>query len=282
MNQAELDAAYTQSVWAPNIREVMARYKSRSEAFLATVKPQRLQYGTVEVEGMDVYSPTKNGTLNKIHIFIHGGAWSGGTAAEYAFIAEPFLNAGACVVIPDFNKVQDLDGNLIPMADQVRRAIAFVYQNAIQFGGDPSQIYLSGHSSGGHLAAVALTTYWSSYGGPQDIIKGALICSGMYDLKPVRLSARSKYIMFTDVMEDTLSPQRHLEWFTTPTLVACGTKESPEFQRQSRDFVAASRRAKKSVNLIEAKGCNHFEILETLATREGVLGKAVVKLMGLK
>ena len=70
---------------------------------------------------------------------------------------------------------------------------------------------MSGHSSGGHLAGVALITDWQKdFGVPADVIKGALLCSGMYDLKPVRLSARSSYVKFTDEMEHALSTQRHL------------------------------------------------------------------------
>jgi arylformamidase len=49
--------------------------------------------------------------------------------------------------------VGDADGNLMTMADQVRRAVAWVYKNAASFGGDPNRLYVSGHSSGGHLPA---------------------------------------------------------------------------------------------------------------------------------
>jgi arylformamidase len=280
MDQAALDAAYTQSVWAPNSREVLARYKSGSEAFLReTSPPIRMTYGSSDIESLDIYVPPS--PRGKIHIFIHGGAWSGGTAAEYAFVAEMLLSEGVHVVIPDFSRVQDFNGDLIPIADQIRRAISYTYQNAARFGGDPDQIFVSGHSSGGHLAATALTTNWDSYGVPRNIIKGALLCSGMYDMKPVRLSARSKYINFTDTMEDSLSPQRHLQMISTTMVVVYGTNESPEFQRQARDFSAAAKKSGLDVQLLVAKDYNHFEVLETLARRDGVLGKAALKQMEL-
>ena len=109
-----------------------------------------------------------------------------------------FVSAGAHFVVPDFVWVQDAGGSLMPMADQVRRAIAWVHRNAASFGGDPDRIYVSGHSSGAHLAAVVATTDWREYGVPSNIVKGALCCSGLFDLKPVRLSARSSYVKFTD------------------------------------------------------------------------------------
>lgn len=279
MDQDELDAAYTQSVWAPNSKEVRDRYKANSELSRSRIKaPLRFEYGKAAAEGLDVHVPSRSN--GKIHIFIHGGAWSGGSASEYFFLVEPFLRAGFTVVIPDFSPVQEAGGNLTVLADQVRAAIVFVYKNCSRFGNRAAQIYLSGHSSGGHLATVALTTAWSSYDVPQDFIKGGLICSGMFDLKPVRLSARSRYIQITDEMETNLSPQRHLDQLSAPLVVAYGTKESPEFQRQSRDFVAAARKAGKDVRLIKARDLNHFEILETMADEDGVLWKAALRQFG--
>ena len=103
----------------------------------------------------------------------------------------------------------------------------------------------------------------------------------MFDLKPVRLSARSKYVTFTDEMEQTLSPQRQLDKLTAPVLVAYGTLESPEFQRQSRDFAAAVKAAGKSVQLLVGEGYNHFEIIETLSNPYGLLGRAALEQMQL-
>lgn len=283
MDQAQLDAAYTQSVWAPNLREVLARYKSRSDAFLAKgIKSRRVMYGHVEPEGMDVYIPDGSQPSNgKILIFIHGGAWSGGLASEYAFLAEPFLNAGVIVVIPDFSKAQDPESGLLHMADQVRRAVAYCFQHASDFGGNPSELYLSGHSSGGHLATVAATTDWSAFNVKDLKIKGLLTCSGMYDLRPVRLSSRSKFISFTDEVEQSLSPQRHLLFLSAKTTVVYGSAESPEFKRQAIDFSGAAMKMSKNVSMVEAIGYNHFEILETMADKNGLLCKEMLTLMGL-
>lgn len=140
----------------------------------------------------------------------------------------------------DFAWVQDVGGNLLTLAQQVRRAVAWVYRNAQQFGGDANRIYVSGHSSGGHLAGVLLTTDWQrDFKEPANIIKGGLCSGGIFDLKPVRLSSRSEYINFTDSVEEALSPQRHLDLLNAPVIVAYGTLESPEFMRQSREFAAA-------------------------------------------
>jgi len=281
MDQAELDSAYDQSVYAPNLRQIIQRYVTNSEGVRARLgAPQRHAYGATPIEGLDIYMTKRPNA--PINIFIHGGAWRVGLAKEYAFVAELFVHAGAHVVLPDHIWVQDAGGNLMPLAEQVRRAVAWVYRNAHSFGGNPSRIYVSGHSSGAHLAGVALTTDWSKdFNLPADIIKGGLCCSGMFDLKPVRLSARSRYVKFTDETEQALSSQRHLDKLHAPVIVAYGTLETPEFQRQSRDFAAAVKAAGKRVELLVGEGYNHFEILETLASPYGPLGRAVLQQMNL-
>jgi len=281
MDQAELDDAYDQSVYAPNQKQVTGRYVTNSDAVRARLgAPKRFVYGPTPIEGLDVWTTRRPNA--PINVFVHGGAWRAGIASAYAFPAEIFVNAGAHFVVLDFAPVSDLGGDLMAMADQVRRGIAWVHRNAKSFGGDPDRLYVSGHSSGAHLAGVALVTDWKKdHGLPADTVKGGLCCSGMYDLKPVRLSARSRYVKFSDEMEDALSAQRHLDRLNTPVVLAHGTLETPEFQRQSRDFAAAVKAAGKPVQLLVASGYNHFEILETLANPYGLLGHAAIEQMQL-
>jgi arylformamidase len=113
-------------------------------------------------------------------------------------------------------------------------------------------------------------------------VKGALLVSGMYDLKPVRMSARSSYVKFTDATEHALSAQRALEKLNAPLIIGYGSLETPEFQRQSRDFVDAVKKAGKSADLIRGEGYNHFEFIETLASPYGQLGRAALEQMKLR
>jgi arylformamidase len=164
---------------------------------------------------------------------------------------------------------------------QVSRAIAFIWRHAEDFGGDRNRLYVSAASSGAHLAACALSRGWREEGLPADFCKGAVLCSGMYDLEPVRLSKRSTYIKFTDQMERDLSPQRHLDGVTTPLILAHGTCETPEFVRQTRDFFAALSSAGKPATLIVGEGYNHFELFETMANPYGLIGRARLQQMAL-
>jgi len=126
-----------------------------------------------------------------------------------------------------------------------------------------------------------VTDWGHDFGLPIDIVKGGVLCSGMFDLRPVRLSSRGKDIRFTDAVEHALSSQRHLNKLHAPIVVAYGTLETPEFQRQSRDFAAAAEALGKPVRLPVAEGYNHFEIAETLANPYGLLGRAVLQQMNL-
>jgi arylformamidase len=107
---------------------------------------------------------------------------------------------------------------------------------------------------------------------PPATIKGGLLISGLYDLLPVSLSSRSEYVRFTEAIIEALSPQRHVDRLNCSILIALGTSETPEFQRQARDFAAAAKNGDRY---------NHFEILETLANPYGFLGNAALDMMRL-
>jgi arylformamidase len=273
----ELDRAYDQRVWAPNAAEVIERYATASEAVRARLRRRAdVPYGPTADETLDIFpAPAPDAP---IHVFVHGGAWRGGHKDDYSFPAETFVSAGAHYVALNFANIPKV--RLPEMAAQVRRAVVWLYRNARGFGGDPERIYLSGHSSGGHLAAVALTTDWAALGVPDTVIKAGLCISGMYDLRPVLLSARSAYVTVTREEEAELSPQRHLDRIRCPIVVAHGDRESPEFERHAVEFDAALRRASLASELVVGRNLNHFEILETLAQRDGLLARAALRQMG--
>ena len=281
-DQTELDAAYDQRVWAPNMGRVLARRRARAEAALSRLgKPERLAYGQTEFERLDLYRTDR--VKAPIHVYIHGGGWRAGNGSgRAADKAEVFVRSGAHFIAPDYALVQDAEGSLFPMVEQVRRAVAWAHQNASTFGGDPDRIYVSGSSAGGHLAGVVLVTDWrKDFDLPADIVKGGFCVSGMFDLYPVSLSARREYVAFDDAMVEAFSPIRHLDKLTSPVIVSFGTAESPEFQRQSREFADALVKAGKRVQLLVGEGYNHFEITETLGNPFGFLGHAALGQMGL-
>jgi arylformamidase len=244
LDQAALDRAYDQTQWAPNWAQVLDRYAQRSQDLRQRCGPPvRMAYG--------------------------------GRAADYAFLAEPFVQAGARVIMPDFDAVQDCGGDLRVLADQVRRALVTLVSQARAWGIDPARIHLAGHSSGAHLAAVAATA------GDGLPIASLLCCSGMYELEPVRRSARSRYVHLDDAGVHRLSPARHARSLNGPVLIAVGSCESPQFIWQSQMWTETLVAAGLSTTALWAEGLNHFEILETLADPGSSLVRLQLRRMGL-
>ena len=280
--ERQLDSAYDQVCWQQDPPDTGARGNQLRAEFIARYgAPERHAYGPTSVEWFDLYR-TSAGRHAPTMIYIHGGAWRAGSAAGAGSMAENFITAGANLVSLEFINVIQSGGSLHAMADQVRRGVAWVYQNAHKLGINPNAIYVSGFSSGGHLCGVVITTDWSTMGLPS-FIKGAVCASGMYDLYPVSLSARNEYVNFN--LDDTigkLSPVRHMQNINFPVVVGHGTKETPEFMRQTKDFAAALQAAGKDVKLLVAQGYNHFEHNETFANPFGSLGRASLEIMGLQ
>jgi arylformamidase len=280
MDQKALDDAYDQDVYAPNRPLIVTRRIAAAERARAVLgAPERVAYGPSEYERLDIFrSKVPNAPIN---VFVHGGAWRRNKGPDYHALAEPLVRAGAHSVILDFINVEQANGDLMPMYEQVRRALAWTWRNADKFGGDRNRLYISAHSSGSHLAACVLTDGWREESLPEDFCKGAVLLSGMYDLEPVPLSKRSSYVKFTDAMVEKLSSQRHLSGLHTPLILAYGTCETPEFQRQTKDFFAAVRALGKPAELIVGEAYNHFELLETIANPYGLLGRVMLQQMGL-
>ena len=141
-------------------------------------------------------------------MFVHGGAWRRQSSREQAFPAEPIIAAGAAYVALNFENLPAV--TLPEMAAQVRRGIEWVYQSLSK------EIVVCGHSSGGHLTACALTQL--------NFVRKALVVSGIYDLLPVRLSARNDYVRLDERLEHEYSPIRHVQRIRCPVTVAWAEK----------------------------------------------------------
>ena len=122
MDQVELDAAYDQAAYAPLIGQIRKRFATSSETTRARLgAPKRLAYGPTPTEALDLY-PAKSPNA-PIFIFIHGGRWLFGKSKDYGYPADLFVNAEVNYVALDFIAVDAANGDIRPMADQVRRPL---------------------------------------------------------------------------------------------------------------------------------------------------------------
>ena len=274
--QEDLDKAYDQRVWAPNADAVLKRQSEESATIRQQTPPQTFQYGPTEAETLDVFTTARGGA--PIHVHLHGGAWRALTKEDVSFPAPAFTKAGMIYVALNFATIPKV--RLPEMIRQAQNAIGWLYANAARFGGDPARIHLSGHSSGGHMAAVLMTTDWHArFGLPPDILKSGTLMSGMYDLAPVMLSSRSKYVSISAEEQLMLSPSHHVSHLNAPVIVAFGDRETPEFKRQAKSFASLLKGTHRNADLIDVGDFNHFEVLDVFADTKSELSKAIMKMM---
>jgi arylformamidase len=281
-SQDELDQAYDQALWAPNINEMRNLSKTRSAAVRERHPHFERSYGPTADETVEILPTTK--TEAPVVLFVHGGRWMAQPENAFIQFAETMIGAGAHFAAARFATLEPKPGKIrmTDMIDQLRRCVVWLYRNAASFGGDPEQIHLIGHSSGGHLASVLLTTDWTRFGVPAAVFKSGTCVSGMYDLRPVLLSSRGDYVKLNAEEEDEFSAMRHLDRVHCPILIAYGDKESPEFQRHGKSFAPALRQAGHEASLFVIPGCNHFEGVASLTDPQSPFAQVVLKHLGLK
>jgi arylformamidase len=238
-SQESLDRAYDQDFWAADAEEIQARIFIKSIEVARQAPPRTMRYGSGEKQFVDIFAPAGANSA-PVLIMIHGGAWRLAMREAFYGPAPAVMSAGCILVV-----VENL--NLI------------------------------GHSSGAHLAAVMLTTDWTALNLPAPNIKGATLLSGLYDLYPVMLSARRRYIDLSSEQIEALSPMRNLNRVAGCVTIAWGSKDSPEFKRQSEVFAAALGGMGRLARPALVLDCNHFEILEALNDAEHPLTKTMLE-----
>lgn len=275
-SQEQLDKAYDQSFWAPQMAELEAGDGTKSAEVRQKMPPRTERYGGSETNLIDIFAPPGAKDVPVV-VFIHGGAWTRNSRLDASFPAPTLIGRGAAYLAPDFGSLNMI--RLPEMIENCRLALEWAVRNAASFGGDPKRVFLAGHSSGAHLAGCVLITEWTKRGLPADAIKGALLMSGMYDLYPVRLSSRSKFLHITREEEAAASPMRHLDKIACPIAIASADQDSPEFKRQSSVFADALQGMGRLASRTVAFNANHFQEDDRLGQPDSEISKALFSLM---
>jgi arylformamidase len=277
-DQEELNKAYDQSFWAPQMAQLEADDGTASAAVRKTTPPVTKQYGPTNADLIDVFAPA-SGRAAPALVLLHGGAWTRNTKDDVSYAAPTFMGRGAAYLAPDFGSLKA--ARLPQMVESCRAAVAWTVRNCDSFGGDSSRVFLAGHSSGAHLAACVLTTDWTAHGLPRDAIRGGFLMSGMYDLYPVLLSSRSSFLHITSEEIGEFSPIRHLYRITCPIAVVSADEDSPEFKRQSNVFAEVLEGMGRLASRTVAFNANHFQEPERLADPDTEVSRAAFSLMGI-
>lgn len=270
--QAELDAQYDQATLVPDISEYHSQWQELSSEAHKLFKVQAdLAYGEGARERLDYFEAREPGS--PLAVFYHGGAWTRHAKELFGYPALSLIPNGFAFASVEFDLVPQV--RLETQVAQAQAAFAWLVNNAERLGHDPTRIFVMGHSSGAHLAAMVITTDWKAKLGRPTPVAGGVLASGLYDLEPVQLSARNSYLDLTTKQAWTLSPVHRLPSAPCPLVVAWGEAELDEFRRQSRSLATAWRRKDGACNAFELPGANHFDMSLEFCDAEGPLIRAL-------
>lgn len=237
-----------------------------------------IAYGDSKGQILDIFPG--RGNNSPVHIFIHGGYWRAKTVDKrvYSHVAAPLVAAGACVVLLDYDLCPSV--SISEIVTQVRRAMVWVYRNIASYNGDRKQLYLSGHSAGGHLAAMMMSTDWKSQAGlPKSLIKGAVLLSGLFDIEPHRHTELQQDIRLGAGEAKAMSPMKLEISLVGPCLLAVGEKEPDLFHWQSLAYAARLRLQGVPAEYRSMPGDNHFSLTDRLGRARDPLTRALISQM---
>jgi arylformamidase len=279
-----LDQQYNPRLSVMNVPEIFAFWESRSAA--TREKAQNtcqldLPYGEKPTQQLDVFYSTKNGTSSShcpTLVFIHGGYWRTMDKRTFSFIAQSYIAAGINVVLTNYSLCPSV--NIADICLEQASAIAWLYRNASHLDLDRNRLFVSGHSAGGHLSAMMLSTRWQLIDTnlPKEVLKGGIALSGLFDLRPLAIAPfLAADICLDETKAIAISPALMLADFKTPLILALGELESSEFHRQDSLLTDAwKHNVKQNFSLA---GTDHFTICDRFCDPNEDLFKATLSLL---
>lgn len=268
MDRAALDAAYNNTAAVGNAGrdQYVAGWVARSEA-LRKARPARLNlpYGDGARQRVDMFACGTPGAPTLV--YIHDGYWQMNDKEPYAFVGEGLLAAGFNLALMEYTLAPA--ARLDQIVAEVRAAVAWVISHAKEHSGDPGRVFVSGHSAGGHLTAMAMDD-------PR--VAGGVAISGIYDLEPIRLNYLNDKLGLDAAEAARNSPMRHLPAEAGPLVVTVGLGELPELIRQSEEYAAAWKQRGLRGRYLPVPKHDHFSILEELAQPQGTILRALKEL----
>ncbi|WP_420850210.1 alpha/beta hydrolase [Ramlibacter algicola] len=260
-----LDRMYNNRALVPAHEQHFARWRTASararEHWECVLD---IPYGDTPGQKLDVFPAPRSRAQTLV--FIHGGYWRSLDKSDHSFVAPVFQDAGACVIVPNYDLCPAVTIPEITL--QMVRALAWSWKNAPTYGGDPRNITVIGHSAGGHLASMMLCCDWQRADPdlPGDVVVKGMSISGLHDLEPVANTPFLRDSLRLTPQDALRASPAFLPAPSAATLYAiAGADESPEFLRQNTLI-----RDAWGPTVVEAceelPGLNHFSVLEALAT----------------
>ena len=267
-----LDAQYNNRARVPEHTAYHERW-ARESAEARDRLRCHLDISTGGAETLDVFVPEVAGAA-PVQVFFHGGYWFSRDKGDFSFLAPGIVESGAIAVIVNYPLIPSV--HMDELVRQCRATLLWVHGNIAEYGGDPERIFITGHSAGGHIVAMMMTTDWPSFAdAPSGLIKGGCAVSGIYDLEPIRLCFINQTLGLTAEQVARNSPIGLLPPPDVPLILAVGGNESDEFRRQTAHMAEAWGRTMDDCKAIERPGLDHFTILGDLADAQSPLVGAI-------
>ena len=257
-----IDAAYRPSAaLAPGVFDAhLQLYRERSAAAYRDLPHERdICYDAASGQCLDIF-PAAGARPQPTFVFIHGGYWRALGKEDSVFMAGALTRRGISVVSIDYTLAPA--ATLEEIVRQARASIAWLHTHGAAHGIDPDRLFVGGHSAGGHLAASLIATGWrESMGLPEDVVKGAMFASGLFDLAPIARSFVNEWLGLDAERVRALSPIRHLPARAGELVIAWGGAETSGFKDQSNGFVAACDTAGFLHRALEVPERHHFDLV---------------------
>lgn len=221
-----------------------------------------------ERQMLDVYA-APNAKDKPIVFWIHGGGWKAGDKSSVQKKPQAFVDKGFVFVATNHRFFPNV--TVRKMTGDIAKAIHWVHDHAKEYGGDPKSIFVMGHSSGAHLAALVCTdeSYLKAEGLPLSIIKGCVpVDVSVYDIpKRFKDGGSVAPATFTAVFGESqaahrdLSPATHVaKGKNIPPFMILHVADRPETKAQSHWLADKLKEAGVFAKVVAAEGTNHGTI----------------------
>lgn len=281
---AGLEKQYNARASIPDHPEIFARWARDSAAARARLKPRLdVPYDDGPMEKLDIFAPDagRPGRPAPVQMLIHGGYWRSLDKSDFSDKAAALQAAGIATFVVNYSLCPKATvGDIVA---EMRRALAWVWRHAPEYGGDRARIQIAGHSAGAHLAAMLLATDWPAFAPdlPAQPIQSAVLSSGIYDLAPMLHASMNVDLHLDAASAEALSPILLKPRCRVAVAASWGALESDEFKRQTRDFAAAWKSQGIRIETSEIPGRHHLDVMDEMSRPDGILLKTSRRLLGL-
>ena len=271
-DDAWYEQQYNPRLSVDNVTEIIDSWRKRSIQLRSDLSPMTdFKYGSHPRENLDLFrAPNAKATL----VFIHGGYWRMHSKLETSFIAEHFVARGISVALINYPLCPDV--TLGDIRDSVLRAFAYLWTRVLN-ADERHSIVVSGHSAGGHLAALHAAEDWHRRGLPADPIKAVVALSGVFDVSPLLCTSINADLRLTRDTVAELNLLASVPRTTCRMLLAVGDDEPEEFHAQAQHLAKAWGTLTSRCESIA--GTNHFTIVDNFADPASHLHQEVVSLL---